>query len=94
MVLVAPKMRGRMAKSKDEKTATPTSRNVKLNREMFDSVWWVCRVEGISPGDLIEQVAGEQIKSRRKRYETEIEKLKRLDAETARIEQRAREKAE
>lgn len=68
----------------------PASSAVKLEREMFVDVWWICRVEGKAPGDLLKELAGVQAAARRKRHEAVIAKLAKLDEAEDEIVSRAK----
>lgn len=91
---IAPLARDPTVAKRDESAGRlPASTTIRLSRELFEDVYWICRVEGKSPGDLIREVCGPSLASRRKRYEPQIDKLKRLDEQTARVEAEARERA-
>ncbi len=68
-----------MAQRVQVSSKMPSSPTVKIDKKMFDDLWWVCRVEQVSPADVLKELAGVQIAARRKLYEAVIAKLVKSD---------------
>jgi hypothetical protein len=81
-------------KSGPASSKMPTSPTVKLDKQMFEDVWWAARVEGKSPGEILKEIAGVQAAARRKRHETAIAKLAKLDEAEDEIVTQAKQSAE
>jgi hypothetical protein len=70
---------------------TPPSSAVKLDRDMFINLWWICRCEKgeddrpLTPADVLLQLAGQQLEAWRKRYDAKIAKLSKLDQAEAEV---------
>lgn len=71
----------------------PKVPTVKLGREHFEAVWWIARVEGKSPAEVLQELCGAQSAARFKRYTDDVAKLKKLDSETAKAEAQARKRS-
>jgi hypothetical protein len=71
----------------------PTSTTIKLARPAFEACYWITRVEGITAAQLVDETCGLQWAARMEKYKSEIEKLKKLDEQTAKVEQAARQRA-
>lgn len=68
-----------VAKAPRASSKIPASPTVKMDKDQFADVWWICRVEGKSPAELLLELAGTQTAARRKRHEAVIAKLVKLD---------------
>jgi hypothetical protein len=82
-MLLAPTRRQEtisVAKKEPESHKLPKSPTVKLEKEFFAALWWVGRVEGRPLADILKDLASLSVSTRRKRYEADVEKLRRIDA--------------
>jgi hypothetical protein len=69
-----------VAKKEPESHKLPKSPTVKLEKEFFSALWWVGRVEGRPLADILKELAALGVSARRKRYEADVEKLRKIDA--------------
>ena len=79
-------------RAQEPRGGLPKSSTVKLLPETFEAVWWVARVEGKSPGEVIADMLGVTLAARRKSIDAQVERLKRLDDETAKVEAEAQQR--
>lgn len=82
-----------VSKRTEPSAKMPASTTIKLARATFEACYWITRVEGITAAQLVDETCGPQWAARMERYRVEIEKLKKLDEQTAKVEQAARERA-
>jgi hypothetical protein len=74
----------------------PTSSSVKIDRELFEDIWWTCRCEKrdgkpLTPAQLLSELAAVGAAARAKRYEAAIHKLAKIDAEEAQVVSKAQD---
>jgi hypothetical protein len=70
---------------RDKSWRFPAGTTVKLGKELHYNLWWLSRVTGEYPGDILDRLCGVQLAAARKAREADIIRLRKLDEEEARL---------
>jgi hypothetical protein len=70
-----------MARKRDKSWRFPATTTVKLNKEFHYNLWWLSRVTGEYPGDILDRLCGVQLAAARKAREADIIRLRKMDEE-------------